>query len=338
MKPDDIYSGIQRVWEMLAPAFMQVFAVLLVTAVIVGPSATARWLGHLQFGHVLVPSGQLRKALTFYGVSTLLPVVLVFGVAFLASAFRRTAERIGSFIPGWLSHNTTLGLLTYADEGDLLRLIVEYRLVDKSNGVNQLDEWLDAQTLDDLAKRKNTSASEFFKKRGRYWGRFVFAKFLLSYTLVLFGIWFFIGGGSRGSLALRTLGVLVVICCLAIVALANQVWAYHWYTYHKVRHALAAQLPKRGSVGAIHADDVGKVRRMFNAIRDSDSPPQVWKFYWRPSADIESYRAVLASFCHGRRRRPRGEAVRRTDSTTPPKRGPAHSSPVSQQSDRETRP
>src|SRR5262249_1533638 len=136
MKPDDIYASIQKTWEFLVPAISEVFVLLVVTAIILGPNAVHEQFAHFPASSSLLPSDHLREVFSFYGISTLLPLIAVFMFVLFASAVSRIAHAIGSLLPGEMVFNSTVMLEKFADHADLVNLLAAYKLLKEPNSLN----------------------------------------------------------------------------------------------------------------------------------------------------------------------------------------------------------
>src|SRR5262249_28297822 len=148
------------------------------TAIILGPNAVHEQFAHFPASSSLLPSDHLREVFSFYGISTLLPLIAVFMFVLFASAVCRIAHAIWSLLPGEMVFTSTVRLEKFADHADLVNLLAAYKLLKEPNSLNQLNDILELERAKASSAETVAAGLVFQRLDAKYRWLFAFIKFL----------------------------------------------------------------------------------------------------------------------------------------------------------------
>jgi len=275
----------------------------LACAYLIGLPNTTRVISEWSSQAAILPSENIRAAISFYGLATLVPLAVIVCVFLLAHVVGQFARLVGNILPGYLIQNTTLALYQALKPWYLRRLWVCYPELTGANGLNTLDLLID-EAMERAAVDPNghylLKARYFTKTRlNRFRDRAAFAKGVL---VIVFGLWVLwplmfgqVFGNQRptgrfGMIALMALGWITL----------NALWrigAESEFARMKVSTFLAVEGSKRPNGGEPEsATGVRDVQRCEDLEKTLGSK-QVWSFTLFPVAapKILTVRALFSA-------------------------------------------
>src|SRR5215813_3737850 len=136
-------SSIRRAWDAVVPPLVELLAMWLACAYLIGLPNTTRVISEWSSQAAILPSENIRAAISFYGLATLVPLAVIVCVFLLAHVVGQFARLVGNILPGYLIQNTTLALYQALKPWYLRRLWVCYPELTGANGLNTLDLLID---------------------------------------------------------------------------------------------------------------------------------------------------------------------------------------------------
>jgi hypothetical protein len=188
--PTELPGAIRKAWDSIVPPLVELSVVSGVVLLLLPPTTAAQWKA-IAPTLAFLPPKNVQDVLSYYGLSTLLPLATLILVLLLAHVCGRLARFLGAFMPGRIVPNSTAHFRVAADDWTLRKLWVCHPDLHGINGLNTLNVIINEAAIraHESSEGHHRLRSVFLSERrlDRYRDRVLFAKGLLAAAMVMWG-------------------------------------------------------------------------------------------------------------------------------------------------------
>ena len=280
MDASEIPRLVQKTWDAIVPPIVEAFFVAVVFWLVADmPTVSIEKV----FGITpkqLLPSEDVQKALTFYGMPTVLPIAIFISVVGISQIVGRIIRILGGVTPPHLAENTTASMVQVMDEWTLRKLWVCQPSLNDINGLNrlylQVEEAIVKAKIDPKAHHRLKGQVYLREEKGRRYDQFVFIKGLIAWAVIA---WLlvpvFAFSRSGGWQVLTLILALLLLCVIAIYRYVDVAIRCRKYDVQAYIDVLCSELPEGGEPSS---DTVKRDSERIDSIKKSDCK-QIWSIH-----------------------------------------------------------
>jgi hypothetical protein len=300
LDPAELPIVIRRAWDAIVPPILELCATFALVAYLLAPS-TLQQVFQIPAPADLLPSKDVRELVSYYGLSTLLPIATVMGLILLSNLHSRFVRAAGELIPGRLVPNTTFLFLLAADDSMLRQIWALHPGQHGANGVNTMNI-----VIDEAIVRANDGADghhrlkylqKYRTRLHRFTNRISFARGLV---VVAIATWMcapqLIEATKR-----PTQQLCAVLAVLVLWITINALWRISGelaFARNKIQSYLAMKSSLTGDGGEPKIENYSRDEKLIADLRKIDAQGNAWQFCLFPPrpkfrADWQLGRALL---------------------------------------------
>ena len=294
----DIQSAVEKTWKDIIPSLVETALLVSIAIFILGFRLIGEWLVELNSIKLTLTDPELVKFLETYGVTKLMPVLLLFAIVMISYVLSQVSHSIGLLIPGALVPDTTLALLKHVRIHVLMEVFQYYPSFRGShvfNSINFINDMVDEKVSRADLEGKPSLFSHAVGFNRLYWkqrNRFDFIKFAMLWTITICVV-SSIYWHSIGTMIIRGLLILLVLSIAAVIVLRKSMRYLKRYDQSKI-DALRSILESQYITTSAPDDDESKLAELQIAIEEvfkqnAESTPWTFCFAGRMVYPFKSF-------------------------------------------------
>jgi hypothetical protein len=296
----ELPASVRKMWDAVVPPATELIVTAIAVTYLLDLLNLQRLERLVSLTATLLPQPHVQEVLRFYGLSSLIPIVVIVGIIVLSQATGRFLRWLGRYTPGKLVQNTTAMMCSTTSPHEFGSLWLYHPSLRSANGINTLNSIINEEverSLRDPASHHRWRGAGWFRRQAeRYSDRVLFLKGLIGVLVVLYAGWPFLASVGRRPTT-RLLFVVLILACALLFYARLYVRAEYQYARQKIRAYLDWKDATTGSIPAMADDDWVRTSEAYEELSSKPWSKEVWDFrLWMPRDGAEPTLSILAAF------------------------------------------